>query len=138
VSTPEATALDLVGYVDHVGGLDNAATVLSELAEKIDPERLAVAARTAPIPWAQRLGYILELVGSSDKTAPLKAYVRQHSKHTVALLASESQKPSRPNRDWKLYINAEIDVESLGSLAITSPSGGRKRLGLRTSKWSRI
>src|SRR5713101_9205312 len=30
VSTPEATALDLVGYANHVGGLDNAATVLSE------------------------------------------------------------------------------------------------------------
>lgn len=113
VSTPEATALDLVGYAHHVGGLDNAATVLSELAEKLDPEKLAVAARAAPIPWAQRLGYILGLVGSSDKTAPLKAYVHQHSKHTVALLASASRKRSRPNRDWKLYINAAIDVESL-------------------------
>ena len=113
VSTPEATALDLVGYAQHVGGLDNAATVLSELAEKIDPEKLAVAARAAPIPWAQRLGYILEIVGGIDKTAPLKAYVHQHSKHTVALLASESRKRSRPNLDWKLYVNAEIDVESL-------------------------
>src|SRR6266700_1856706 len=41
VSTPEATALDLVGYAHHVGGLDNAAAVLNELAEKIDPEKLA-------------------------------------------------------------------------------------------------
>ena len=113
VSTPEATALDLVGYAHHVGGLDNAATVLNELAEKIDPGKLAVAARAAPLPWAQRLGYILDVVGSGDKTAALKAYVHQHSKHAVTLLVSESRKRSRPNRDWKLYINAEIDVESL-------------------------
>ena len=113
VSTPEATALDLVGYAHHVGGLDNAATVLNELAEKIDPEKLAVAARAAPLPWAQRLGHILDVVGSGDKTAALKAYVHQHSKHAVTLLVSESRKRSRPNRDWKLYINAEIDVESL-------------------------
>jgi predicted transcriptional regulator of viral defense system len=113
VSTAEATALDLVGYENHVGGLDNAATVLSELAEKIDPDKLVAAAHAAPLAWVQRLGYILDLVGSSDKTAELKAYVHQHSKHTVTLLPSESRKRSRPNRDWKLYINAEIDVESL-------------------------
>src|SRR6266581_1633070 len=33
VSTPEATALDLVGYAHRAGGLDNTATVISELAE---------------------------------------------------------------------------------------------------------
>ena len=40
VSTPEATAVDLVGYAAHVGGLDQVATVLAELAEKIDPDKL--------------------------------------------------------------------------------------------------
>jgi predicted transcriptional regulator of viral defense system len=41
VSTPEATAIDLAGYPDHTGGLDQSATVLSELAENIDPDLLA-------------------------------------------------------------------------------------------------
>src|SRR5277367_6842506 len=36
VSTAEATAVDLVGYERHVGGLDQVATVLGELAEHID------------------------------------------------------------------------------------------------------
>ena len=31
VSTPEATAFDLVGYAGHAGGLSNVATVLSEI-----------------------------------------------------------------------------------------------------------
>lgn len=113
VSTPEATALDLVGYAHHVGGLDNAATVLSELAEKIDPEELVVAAHAAPVSWAQRLGYILEFIGNSERTRPLKTYVHQHAKHTVALLAAGPQGPSQDNRDWKLHVNVEIDVESL-------------------------
>ena len=51
VSTPEATAIDLVGYQHHAGGLDQVATILSELAEKIDPKKLAVAAKIARIPW---------------------------------------------------------------------------------------
>ena len=113
VSTPEATAFDLIGYAHHVGGLDNAATVLSELAEKIDPEELVVAAHAAPVSWTQRLGYILEFVGNGERTGPLKRYVHEHAKHTVALLAGGPRKRSRDDRDWKLHVNVEIDVESL-------------------------
>jgi hypothetical protein len=80
VSTPEATALDLVGYAGHAGGLNQVATVLSELAERIDPGKLASVARTAPVPWAQRLGYLLEHLGFVAKVPALKEYVRAHAK----------------------------------------------------------
>src|ERR1700722_14707903 len=73
VSTPEATAVDVIGYPGHIGGLDQTATILSELAEKLDPEKLVAAARTAPIPWAQRLGYLLVKVGAEDRAGPLKS-----------------------------------------------------------------
>ena len=86
VSSPEATALDLVGYARHAGGLSQVATVLSELAERIDPEKLAAAARTAPVAWAQRLGYLLEHLGSAAKTPALKEYVREEAKQSTALL----------------------------------------------------
>ena len=75
VSTPEASAVDLVGYHHHVGGLDHVATILSEMVERIDPEKLLAAAQTAPLPWSQRLGYLLDRVGSADKSTPLKAHV---------------------------------------------------------------
>jgi hypothetical protein len=61
VSTPEATAVDLVGYQHRAGGLAAVATVLAELAEQIDPEKFPIAAGTAPVAWVQRLGYLLEL-----------------------------------------------------------------------------
>jgi predicted transcriptional regulator of viral defense system len=77
VSTPEATAVDLVGYPAHIGGLDQAATILSELAEKLDSEKLAIAAQNAPMPWAQRLGYLLERFGESDRAGALKSYVQK-------------------------------------------------------------
>ncbi len=86
VSSPEATALDLVGYAHHVGGLSQVATVLSELAERIDPEKLAAAAQTASVAWAQRLGYLLEHLGAAAKTPALKEYVREHAKQSTALL----------------------------------------------------
>src|SRR5271163_5002907 len=106
VSSPEATALDLVGYAHHAGGLSPVATVLSELAVRIDPEKLAAAARTAPVAWAQRLGYLLEHLGSAAKTPALKEYVREHAKQSTALLPTARRARSRRNKGWKLYINA--------------------------------
>jgi predicted transcriptional regulator of viral defense system len=123
VSSPEATALDLVGYQHQAGGLNQVATVLSELAEKIEPAELAAAAAAAPVPWAQRLGYLLERVGAPEKAASLKEYVRARARESAPLLAN-APKPSRlpdPRRarrdkvvrdaDWKLYVNAEVQPE---------------------------
>ena len=86
VSSVEATAVDLVGYEKRAGGLDQVATLLSGLAERIDPDLLAVAAGTAPVPWAQRLGYLLERIGTVDKTAPLKGHVQRCARDVAPLL----------------------------------------------------
>jgi len=111
VSTPEATALDLVGYAGHAGGLNQVATVLSELAERLDPEKLAIAARTAPIAWAQRLGYLLEHLGFAAKIPVLKEYVRQHAKQSTVLLPRAQHKRAHRNKGWKLYVNAKVEAE---------------------------
>jgi predicted transcriptional regulator of viral defense system len=110
VSSPEATALDLVGYADHAGGLSQVATVLSELAERIDPEKLADATRTAPLPWAQRLGYLLEHLSFDAKVPALKEYVGEHAKKSAVLLPKAPRKRAR-NKGWKLYVNARVEAE---------------------------
>jgi predicted transcriptional regulator of viral defense system len=111
VSSPEATALDLVGYADQSGGLGQVATVLSELAERIDPEKLAAAARTAPVPWAQRLGYLLDHLGFVTKTPALKAYVREHAPKSVVLLPKAPPARAHRNKGWKLYVNAKVEAQ---------------------------
>ena len=111
VSTPEATAFDLVGYHHRAGGLSNVATVLSELAEKIDPERLVKAAPAAPVPWAQRLGYLLELAGAGGKTEPLQQYVRAHVHESVLLRPGAPRGTSSRQDAWKLFVNAEVEID---------------------------
>lgn len=111
VSTPEATAVDLVGYPDRAGGLDLVATVLAELAESIEPGTLVAAAKTAPVSWAQRLGYLLGRIGAADRTADLNRYVREEARQTVALLPGAGPADAPRDRDWKLLINAELDPE---------------------------
>ncbi len=110
VSTPEATAVDLVGYQHRAGGLDQVTAVLFELVEKIDPEKLIAASRTAPIPWAQRLGYLLEFGGFVEKAASLKAHVRRHAKQSAVLLPAAPHRPSQRDKGWKLYVNADVEI----------------------------
>jgi predicted transcriptional regulator of viral defense system len=111
VSTPEATAIDLVGYQHHAGGLDQVATILSELVENINPEKLAAAAATAPIPWAQRLGYLLEHIDAGKKASALKVYVREHARLATVLLPTAPRADSRRDDDWNLYVNADVEAE---------------------------
>ncbi|MGY4752606.1 type IV toxin-antitoxin system AbiEi family antitoxin [Pannonibacter sp. Q-1] len=111
VSTPEATAVDIVGYYDHVGGLDQVATVLGELAENLDASKLVAAAQIAPIPWAQRLGYLLEKVDAHTLAAPLKSYVRTHARQTAPLLPMASAEGAPRDDGWKLLVNADVEAE---------------------------
>lgn len=111
ISTPEATAIDLVGYPHHAGGLDNVATVLSELAESLDADALVDAARTAPISWAQRLGFLLARVGAADRTLPLQEYVRRNARDATLLLPAVSSALASRDPVWKLDVNVEVEPE---------------------------
>ncbi len=111
VSSPEATALDLIGYQRQAGGLDQVAMVLRELAERLTPAALAAAAKTAPVAWAQRLGYLLEHLGFAEKTSALEAYVRERSTQSTALLPGAPHGRSGYDTGWKLHVNAEVEAE---------------------------
>jgi predicted transcriptional regulator of viral defense system len=110
VSTVEATAIDLVGYERHAGGLDQVATVLSELAGQVDPQRLVAAAQTAPLPWIQRLGYLLELAGAANRAASLKTYVQDKAREATFLVPAGPRGKGRHSLDWNLYIDADVEV----------------------------
>ncbi|MET0745140.1 MAG: type IV toxin-antitoxin system AbiEi family antitoxin [Microvirga sp.] len=111
VSSPEATAFDLVGYHAQTGGLDQVATMLSELAESIAPDKLAAIAATAPVPWAQRLGYLLDRAGVGDKTAPLKTYVDTHARRITPLLAAANMTGMPRDEVWKIAVNVAVEAE---------------------------
>ena len=112
VSTVEATAIDLVGYMHRAGGLDRVAGVLSELGEDMDPERLVEASKSASILWAQRLGHLLEHVGAGDRVVPLKEHVRQRARNYTKLLPGAAGMGAPRSKDWRLLVNASIEVEA--------------------------
>jgi predicted transcriptional regulator of viral defense system len=112
VSTPAATAFDLVGYETQVGGLDAIATVLIDLAERLEPQELAALAPTVPLPWVQRLGYLLELIDEAPRAQHLKDFVSARARDVVALQPSVSHDGATRSRNWKLFINADIEADT--------------------------
>lgn len=73
ISSPALTALDLLRYPQAAGGIDNVATVLMDLAEKILPAQLAGLSDAAERPVVQRLGHLLDRLGHGDRAAPMHA-----------------------------------------------------------------
>jgi predicted transcriptional regulator of viral defense system len=78
VSSVELTVLDLLRYPQAAGGLDNIATILSELGPRLDAARLATLARGFERSVIQRLGHLLDRLGHAEATGPLhKALLRK-------------------------------------------------------------
>lgn len=111
ISSPEATAFDLVGYPDHCGGFSHIATVLKELAEQLDADKLLRASLQSPLPWSQRLGYLLELVEEPALAAPLADKVAKTAREYVALRSDGDYAKAPRNQRWKLFINDVVEPD---------------------------
>jgi predicted transcriptional regulator of viral defense system len=110
VASPEATALELVGYADQCGGLDNVAAVLRELVEAIDAQKLVIAAQNSPIVWSQRLGYLLDLTEHHELAGVLVPLVKERA-HSARLVRSASGKGAARSQRWKLAANVTVGAE---------------------------
>ncbi|WP_405226817.1 type IV toxin-antitoxin system AbiEi family antitoxin domain-containing protein [Lentisalinibacter sediminis] len=77
VSSPELTMLDLLRYRHATAGLDNIATVLSDLGPQIIPDKLASLAGAFERTVVQRLGYMLDDLGLADQAEPLHAILNE-------------------------------------------------------------
>ena len=71
ISSAALTALDLLRYPQASGGIDNVATVLSDLGQKIDPEQLTSLSALVERPVVQRLGHLLEHLGHDASTGSM-------------------------------------------------------------------
>jgi predicted transcriptional regulator of viral defense system len=112
VATPETTALDLVRYVSAAAGLGNVATVLAELAERINPQRLVKAARiNGELAHAQRLGYLLCRVGAKKQSRALADWLMTMHPRPVLLRANGSVQGHPTDPRWRVIVNEGIEVD---------------------------
>ena len=117
-SGPELTALDLVQFEQHIGGLSRAATVIEELSEQTvwtgAAERGLLS--LSSIATVQRLGYILENVLVNQSQAD-ELY---HELKIVSPKLNRFRLSTRKNDDgaildkrWNIIVNTEIEIDDL-------------------------
>jgi len=112
VSSPEATALDLLRYARRIGGLDNVFTLLHELGERMDAEKLIEAAEAdGELALAQRLGWLLEKSGFDNLTPPLANWVEDKRPLPARLDPAVPAVGVARSKRWSLAINAEVESE---------------------------
>ncbi len=112
VSTPEATAFDLVRFAGAAGHLGNVATVLSELAERCSGAALAQIAPLHSVPDVQRLGFLLDLVGERARADALATWLSTQRHRPILLARGEPEHGAAPDPRWRVKPNAAVEIDA--------------------------
>lgn len=115
VATPEMTAFDLVRYMNAAGQVNHVATVLSELVEKLNAEKLAELLKNedVEVTSAQRLGYLLEVLQLPIDLLPLENQLKKQ-KISRRLLVTSSEEPIiEYNKRWHILVNEPVEPDEL-------------------------
>ncbi len=116
ISSPALTALDLLRYPRASGGMDNAVSVLNELAAKIDPVQLDALASKFERSIIQRLGYIMARLGHDETASGLERYLPNGNAPWVELdsgetsaIASNGERERNPR--WRIIVRRPIKAD---------------------------
>lgn len=111
VSSPEVTALDLIRFVHACGGWSNVATVLSELAEKINPDELRHTAELRKTAEVQRLGFLLDLSEQPRLSDSLLRVLAARRYRPVALAPDAPRGDAAPVYPWRVIPNETVELD---------------------------
>lgn len=111
VSTPEGTAFDLLRYLHQAGHLNHVATLLNELAETIDNNKLVSIAQNVSLRYSQRLGYLLDYLGYDSLTDSLHQLVSQHNVRYIPLRPGSPTRGAEKNTMWHILINEKVEPD---------------------------
>jgi predicted transcriptional regulator of viral defense system len=110
VSTPEATAADLVRYPGAAGGLNAIASALTELQDRLNSRTLQTTlAKESDVAVTQRLGYLLERVADLRLTEPLARWLKTQNPRIRPLDPRASAVGARLDERWQLQINTTVE-----------------------------
>ncbi len=118
VSSAALTALDLLRYPQASGGIDNVATVLSDLRQQIDPEQLAALSALVERSVVQRLGCLLEHLGHNALTGSMLKSLRARGSFPWTELDRQEVrdpdfKPEPQRRDprWRVIVRRVPELD---------------------------
>ena len=113
ISSPELTLLDLIENERYIGGLNRVCTVLNELVDSIDFDKLEDDFFfLTSVPVYQRVGYILDSVLERKESADkYKSKMPFLPTRNIPFKIGKSIKDCEIDIKWKVIINQEIEID---------------------------
>lgn len=111
VATPETTAFDLVRFPSAAGYWSNIATVLGELAEKLEPTRLAAGMDRVARSDAQRLGWLLDLLAERALADALARKLEGKRLVPTPLNTLRDASGAILDPRWHVLVNDEVEAD---------------------------
>ena len=113
-SSAELTATDLIQFASHVGGYQRAATVIAELVDTIDINKMRTVLQHTTATTVQRLGYLLDnILFEKDMADALYGMLKERAGYFNAVTMS----PEHPASDspesnrWRVDMNIDIEID---------------------------
>ena len=115
VSSLELTAIDLIRYQNHIGGLSRAATLINDLSESMEAQYFSddLISET-PVTFLQRLGYILENYSLNPKLGnKLLENIRRIHGPLIRMPLKPGKRVGgfKTDKKWHLIINTKIEID---------------------------
>jgi predicted transcriptional regulator of viral defense system len=115
ISTPEATALDLVAYANRLGGIERAAETLAPLLKSFTCARLADALKAGvATAHVQRFGFVLEHLGGARFADVVERHLAAFPMSRVLLepgrTVPSGSAPTFSNR-WNVLANIPLEIQ---------------------------
>lgn len=112
ISNKELTFLDLIYFEQSIGGYSRIITILEELTESLNLNRMRDAVKNDfPISTIQRAGFIAENILDNNKLAGIFETKLAKAKPKTVLLKSSGQQIGDRDDKWKVLINTQIDSD---------------------------
>lgn len=114
VSTPGATAADLIRFPARSGGYSHIATVLIEMGKKIETGDLVKVAEVyKDASLVQRVGYLLEKYVEGIRLATLHNWLRTQNCNYIRLSGKRIGEVIEKNEKWLVVQDIEIEPDDV-------------------------
>lgn len=116
LSNPELTAIDLVRYANSFDQLQQVATVIYELVERLDSKQLAglVSESAISVTSAQRLGYILDSIIHTDlDLSVLELAINAKKPRYIPLISGKTDGQHERSERWHVLIDGQLELDEI-------------------------